>query len=115
MKQLKGLVLRLQYLIWALSRRKDIHLMDITIYNGVEHLIINGAGRPYWKVMSLEESNLKRKKRKTFHLLEENIVLKKGLKRNIQVIKQDYNFQMGYWYRIDLNKKGWGMSLKYNG
>ena len=80
------------YVVWALKQLKEPTSYDKVLYNGKTYYI--KYGNPNWKLDGIQAQ----KKKEDFKII-------RSLKRDIEVFKQRYKFQMSSWYSIDTYKK----------
>lgn len=100
---MKGLLIKLKYAYFALCKINRPHLGDIVTYKNVECLLIQGVQSPYWDLIPISE--MEKQRRTRWNQVHEDLFKLQPLhKRFKKSFMFTWDFFMGYWYRIDLNK-----------
>ena len=85
---MRKLIVKLMYVVWAVSQLKEPTSYDQVIYEGEKRYI--KYGNPHWKIDGISQQ-----------VKSSEFKIVRGLKRDWRVFKQRYSFQMSSWYRID--------------
>jgi hypothetical protein len=127
MKLLRSISVKIQYLLWAISRIRKPHVGDIVKYQGHWCVLIRGsiclattlpkqkqvrnAGiecrSTSWELLPCTKRNLKKntpRKIKFVHV--SHFIMRPLIFRFIPVICQDFRYQMQNWYGTDMKRIG---------
>lgn len=115
-KNIRALVVRLMYVMYALKNINKPHLGDVVTYKGLQCMLIQGVQNPFWdlwyegtpiairdvdQVLGDDET-----KERLNHIHKDDFKLQPLWKRFKFSFLSSYEFQMSNWYSIDVQKSG---------
>jgi hypothetical protein len=109
-KKIRPIEVKMCYVLWALKRINKPKIGEIVYHKGRVGVLLQGVKAPYWDIYFSEGNELN-----NFtivkHIHENDFRLKPLWRRFKTSFETSYNFQIGYWYTIDIyNPLGCGIS-----
>ena len=106
---LRGVIVWVQYLLWAIKRINEPHLGDMVVYQDKKYFLTQGVMKPYWDMVELNGgSSLKR-------VHEDDFKLCNPIQGYYQRLVTSIRFQLSSWYFIDTQNKGLFKRISYTG
>ena len=91
-RKIRGLIVKLVYLIQAIKRINRFHLMDTVVHADEYYILTQGVAKPFW--------NMSGKIRLT-DIHESRFKLKNPILGRLRRIGHYYKFKVSNWYMID--------------
>lgn len=97
---MRKLIVRIAYIIWALKRINKVCLSRKVMYKGEECYLTQGASNPYWNLSGIKTGI----RYEYVHKNEFKVI--RTLSEAINAFKFHYNWVKSYWFLIDTWHKG---------
>lgn len=95
---MKGLLIKIRYLLDSVSRIGQPHIGAHVVYNGERCVLTQGVKDPKWNMSGLESNQYYK------DVLISDCVLDRSFQAKWKAFKFHYDFRMTYWYDIELHK-----------
>jgi hypothetical protein len=106
MKELRKLIVKVAYIIYALKKVSKPHIGDEVIYQKERCILIQGVNDPNWDLMPSSEENFNFPIRIIYkNIHTSKFKLDRSFKRHYWAFKDSYRFKISNWFLIDTYNK----------
>jgi hypothetical protein len=110
-KNIRPFEVKIRYVLWSLSRINKPKIGEVVYYDGQIGMLIQGVKNPYWDIYFSDENDCNNFTIKHIHV--KDFKMRPLWKRFKFSFQTSYDFQIGYWYSIDVYKPV-GCGVSYN-
>lgn len=108
---MRKLIVKLNYIIYALKKINKPHLGDFVKYKGMDCWLVQGVNSPYWDLIVFDPTN---QEIRINNVHESQFKISKSPKRLWWSFMHSYSFKMNNWFSNDTyNKKLFDRISKY--